>query len=207
MKCTRQRCQLALKTWAIAAFRPSWASEMTSLTPLRPRLSSERRKPSQNTAASDGPQPEPDDLAPPFAIHRRGDYCGDRDDPAVLAHFQIGRVEPEIRPFAFELAVEERIHPLVNVLAELRHLAFRDAGHAHRLHEVVDLARRNALDPGFLNDGDKRALGGLARFEEARKIAALAQLRDFKLQRAEQGFQLALAIAVALRRASIVERS
>ena len=34
---TRQRCQVALSTLAIAAFSPSWASEITSLTPRRPR--------------------------------------------------------------------------------------------------------------------------------------------------------------------------
>ncbi|BCI69435.1 hypothetical protein SPKIRA_20960 [Sphingomonas paucimobilis] len=33
MKWTRQRCQVALRTRVIAALRPSWASEMTSLTP------------------------------------------------------------------------------------------------------------------------------------------------------------------------------
>ena len=37
MKCTRQRCQVADSTFAAAAFSPSWASEMTSLTPRRPR--------------------------------------------------------------------------------------------------------------------------------------------------------------------------
>src|SRR5206468_3596289 len=44
MKWTRQRCQVACKTLAMAAFSPSWASEMTSLTPRRPRLASLRRK-------------------------------------------------------------------------------------------------------------------------------------------------------------------
>jgi hypothetical protein len=38
MKCTRQRCQEACSTWAIAAFNPSCASEMTSLTSRKPRL-------------------------------------------------------------------------------------------------------------------------------------------------------------------------
>ncbi len=33
MKCTRQRCQVALSTLLTAALIPSWASEMTSLTP------------------------------------------------------------------------------------------------------------------------------------------------------------------------------
>lgn len=37
MKCTRQRCQVAEITFRTAAFKPSWALEMTSFTPRRPR--------------------------------------------------------------------------------------------------------------------------------------------------------------------------
>src|ERR1700736_693002 len=44
MKCTRQRCQLALSTLATVALMPSWASEITSLTPR----ASLRRKLVQN---------------------------------------------------------------------------------------------------------------------------------------------------------------
>ena len=34
---TRQRCQVAFISLATAALMPSWASEMTSLTPRSPR--------------------------------------------------------------------------------------------------------------------------------------------------------------------------
>src|SRR5580692_7070239 len=37
MKCTRQRCQVAFSTLATAVLMPSCASEITSLTPRRPR--------------------------------------------------------------------------------------------------------------------------------------------------------------------------
>jgi hypothetical protein len=43
MKRTRQRCQVAFSTLATAALMPSWASEITSLTPRKPRLASLRR--------------------------------------------------------------------------------------------------------------------------------------------------------------------
>ena len=59
MKCTRQRCLVALSTLAAAFFRPSCKSEMTSLTPLRPRRVSERRLLVQNGSASDGPTSRP----------------------------------------------------------------------------------------------------------------------------------------------------
>ena len=43
----------------MAAFKPSCASEMTSLTPFSPRFSRPRRNPSQKIAASYGPSPNP----------------------------------------------------------------------------------------------------------------------------------------------------
>ncbi len=55
MKCTRQRCQVAFRTFATAAFSPSWSSEMTSFTPRKPRRVSERRKFVQKGSASDAP--------------------------------------------------------------------------------------------------------------------------------------------------------
>src|SRR5216684_3241851 len=42
MKWTRQRCHEACSTLATAALMPSWASEMASLTPRRPRRASFR---------------------------------------------------------------------------------------------------------------------------------------------------------------------
>jgi hypothetical protein len=53
LKWTRQRCQEACSTLATAALMPSWASEITSLTPRRPRRASLRRNSVQN--ASSGP--------------------------------------------------------------------------------------------------------------------------------------------------------
>jgi hypothetical protein len=55
MVCTRQRCHVAFRTRAIAAFNPSWASEITSLTPRNPRRASLRRNSSQKVSASDQP--------------------------------------------------------------------------------------------------------------------------------------------------------
>src|SRR6266849_6081010 len=53
MKCTRQRCQEACSTLETAAFSPSCASEITSLTPRRPRRASERRNSFQRAVEED----------------------------------------------------------------------------------------------------------------------------------------------------------
>src|ERR671926_1309932 len=59
---------------------------------------------------------EPDDLAPAVARHRHGDYRRHRDDATAVADLQIGRVEPQIRPLAFERPVEEGVHALIDLL-------------------------------------------------------------------------------------------
>ncbi len=69
----------------IGVLRPSWASEITSLTPLRPRLTKLFRKADQKVSASEGPMPQADDLAPAIGVDRHGDYRRDRDDAAAVA--------------------------------------------------------------------------------------------------------------------------
>jgi hypothetical protein len=54
IQCTRQRCQLALNTRRVAAFSPSWVSEITSLTPRKPRRVRLLRNPDQKVSASEG---------------------------------------------------------------------------------------------------------------------------------------------------------
>src|SRR3989304_4340864 len=57
VKCTRQRCQLTLaRTWSKAAFRPSWASLVTSCTPFKPRRTKLRRKSTQKAPSSLAPR-------------------------------------------------------------------------------------------------------------------------------------------------------
>ena len=55
MVCTRQRCQVACSSLATAAFSPSCASEIASLTPRRPRRARDRRNSVQNVSASEAP--------------------------------------------------------------------------------------------------------------------------------------------------------
>src|SRR5918911_447219 len=56
---TRHRCQVAPSTRRIAALSPSWASEATSFTPLRPRLTRLLRNVDQKVSASLGPRCRP----------------------------------------------------------------------------------------------------------------------------------------------------
>jgi len=58
-----------------------------------------------------------DDLTLAVGVHRHSDYRRHRDDPAALALLQVGRIKPQIRPLADQRTVEERMNPLVDVLA------------------------------------------------------------------------------------------
>lgn len=127
-----------------------------------------------------------------------GGHDCDRDDPPVLAHLQVGRVDPEVGPVALKRAIEEGRHPFVDLGAEPGDLALRDAAHAERLHQVVDRARRDAVDVGLLDDGGQRFLRHAPRLEEAGEVGAAAQLRDSQLDRAGPRLPVPVAIAVAL---------
>ena len=78
------------------------------------------------------------------------------------------------------------------------HLALGDAGHSHGLHQVIDRARGDALDVGFLDHRSECLLGHSPWFEEAREVAALAELRNPQFDGSGAGLPIALAVAVAM---------
>lgn len=75
----------------IAATRPAWASEVTSLYPGQAgdQVADEREP--TGTVLSRGDL-RTDDLAVPVGIHASGDKGMDRHDPATLTHLQHQRV-------------------------------------------------------------------------------------------------------------------
>ena len=131
MKWTRQRCQVACSTLDTAAFSPSCASEITSLTPRRPRRASERRKSVQKVSASDAPIAMPSTSRLPSPLTATATMTATETTRPLCARLHIGRIEPEIGPVAFERPVEERLDLAVDLFAQTADLALRDSGHAH----------------------------------------------------------------------------
>ena len=112
MKWTRQRCQVAFRIRAAAALRPLWSSEITSLTPRRPRRVSDRKNSVQpfdwlRSRGLRGADRHAQHLAPSLGVDGDGDDHRDRDDPASLAHLDVSGVEPEVGPVALERAIEK----------------------------------------------------------------------------------------------------
>ena len=135
-----------------AALRPSWASEITSFTPCEPALDQARAgSRSRRSPPRDGPMCRPTISRRPSVLTATAIMAATETIAAALAHLEVGRVEPEIGPLAGERALEEGVHPLVDVLAQLGDRALGDAGHAHGLHQIVDPAgarRRRSRPPG-----------------------------------------------------------
>ena len=77
-------------------------------------------------------------------------------------------------------------------------MAFRDPGHAHGFDQIIDRARRYALNIGLLDHRRERLLGHAARFQKGREITALAQLRDAQLDGPSAGLPNPVAIAITV---------
>src|SRR4051794_18507743 len=141
-----------------------------------------------------------DDLAPALGIDRHGDYCRHGHDPPALTLLQVGGVQPEVGPLATERAIQEGVHALVDVLAELANLALVDPGETHGLGQFVHAPGRDAANPGFLDHSHQGLLRCLPGLQEGREVGRPGpELRDTKLERAEPGVERPVAKAVAVR--------
>src|SRR4030088_2513801 len=116
----------------------------------------------------------------------------------VAPCFDVSGIQPDIGPLALDWAAQEGLHPLIDLAAQSRDLAFGAALQPHGPYQIVDRAGRDALDIGFLDHGGQRLLSQTARFEEAREVAAASQLRDTQLDCSRAGLPVAVAVAVAL---------
>jgi len=99
-----------------------------------------------------GADVQADDLAPSIGVGGDGDYGRDRDDAPALAHLEVSRVEPDIGPVPLQRALQEGPDALVDLLAQLRDLALRDAAQPHGLDEVVDLVDTPAIHASWITE-------------------------------------------------------
>jgi len=116
----------------------------------------------------------------------------------ALAQLHVSGVEPEEGPVTLEGTVQERLHPLVDLLAKPRDLALRGARQTHRAHQVVNRSGGDAMDVGFLYHGHQCLLCGPSRLKECWEVTALAQLRNVQADGACPSIPLARPVAVAL---------
>ena len=195
-----QRCQAQPRTFAIAAFRPAWASEIASWTPTRPRLTRPRRNSVQNASVSASPTSMREDLAPAGLVDAVRDHQRLVDDAAAVADLLDLGVEEQVRVAALQRPGPERVDVLIQRLADPADLALADP-QPEALDQLIDPPRRDAAHIGLLDDGQQRLLRAPARLQEAREVAALADLGDLQLDLARARVPAPGPIPVAMRRA------
>ena len=125
MKWTRQRCQVALSTLATAALMPSCASEIDQLDAAQAAAAQLAQEVGPEGLGLGRADVHAQHLAPAVGVDADRDDHGDRDDAAVVAHLHVGRVDPQIRPVAFDRAIEKGLHLRVDLLAQPADLALR----------------------------------------------------------------------------------
>ena len=185
MKCTRHRCQAApISTEPIAAFRPVWASEMTSCTPPSPRAFRPRRNAVQNAPSSLSPTSKPEDLTAAVGGDTGGDHHRLGDHPPVDPGLAVGGVEEDVGVGDLgQRPVPERPDLLVEVRADPRDLGLADPGvGAQGLDQVVDLPGRDPVQVGLHDHREQRLVDPPPALQQGREERPGPQLGDPQLQ-------------------------
>jgi hypothetical protein len=141
-------------------------------------------------------------LAAAIGAHAGGDHHRLADDVRALVGLQVGRIQEQVREARVpQRPVAEGTHVLVELGADARDLGLADAGvDAQGLHEVVDLARRDAVGVGLHHDRPQGTVDAPARLQERGEERSGAQLGDPQLQIAGLGREQPVAVAVAVGR-------
>jgi len=134
---------------------------------------------------------EAEDLTVTLRSDPGGDDDGLGHDRRALVGLDEGRVEEDVgETDTVEAALAEGTHDRIEFLADPAHLALLHARiDAQRHDEVVDLARRDAVDIGLHDHRPQRPVDTPAGLEQGREESALAELRDMQLHIAGLGGQ------------------
>ena len=106
-----------------------------------------------------------EDLTIPVARHPDRHDRGLADHPAVDADLVVRRIDPEIPMLPGERAQPKRGDDRIELATDARDLGFGDPIQAERLHQIVDLARRDAVDVRLLDQGQQSLLRAPAGLE------------------------------------------
>ncbi len=120
------------------------------------------------------------------------------DHAAAVADLLDLGIEEQVRIGALQRTRPERLHVLIERLTDAADLALGNP-QPEALDQLVDAARGDPAHIGLLDDRQQRLLGPPARLQEAREVAAAAQLGDLQLDRPRPRLPLPRPITVAMR--------
>ncbi len=164
-------------------------------TPSEPRSANDRRKAFQNGSASEGPVATPSTSRRPSVLTPTAIIAAVEDDASALAHLEVGGVDPQVGPLAFNRARQERAHPLVDLGNQAAHLALRYAAGTHGLDQIIDRTGRHPVDVSFLDYRRQRLVRRPAQFQKAREVTTLAQLGNRQFNPTSAGVPAPFAVA------------
>src|SRR5215212_7135125 len=121
------------------------------------------------------------------------------DHAAAVAHLLDLRVQEHVGVAALQRPGPERVDVLIERAADAADLTLAHP-QPEALDQLVDPPGRDAADISLLDDGQQRLLGPPARLQDAREIAALADLRDLQLDLTGPSVPAPRPVAVAMRR-------
>src|SRR3954447_26276448 len=140
-----------------------------------------------------------DDLPAPGLVDGVRDHDALARDAAAVADLLDLGVDEQIGVAALKRPLPERLDLLVEQPRDPAHLTLGDPQPA-TLDELIDPPRRHSADIRLLHHADERLLAALARLQQAREVAALADLRDLQLDLTRARVPPPRPIAVAMRR-------
>jgi hypothetical protein len=114
-----------------------------------------------------------DDLPAARLVHAVGDDHALALHAAAVSDLLDLGVEEQVDVAALQRPGPKRLHLLVEPGTDAADLAAADP-QPEALDELVDEPGRNAADVGLLHDRQQRLLGALARSQEPREVAAVA---------------------------------
>ena len=173
-----------MNTELIAAFRPVWASLVTSCTPAEATGLQRAQERGPKRPVLRIADLEAEHLTPPVGGDAGGDHHRLGDHPAVDPGLAVGGVEEDVGVGDLgQRPVPERADLLIEVRTDPRDLGLGDPGvRTQRLDEVIDLPRRDPVQVGLHDHREQRLVHPPPPLEQAGEERPGAQLGDPQLQ-------------------------
>jgi len=151
MKWVRQRYHVQpASSAAMAAFKPLWASEVTSFTPLNPRATRLRGKRCPSCFVLAGEHVQTEDLSVAVAVHSGSDRSGHAHHPSAFTTTLRDPIEPDERVRnIIQRAVAEALYHRIEFFGQFGDLALAHSFQPEGLDQTVDTARRDTSHVAF----------------------------------------------------------
>ena len=181
--------------------RPTWASLITSLTPLSPALFERDHELAPETLAFAVADLEAEQLTAAVSIDLHGHDHSPGADLHRLAQaaVEVGGIQIHVGVTALQRPVQEGLLLHVDLGADAADQGPGDTAlHAQGRHQGIDLAGGDAADVRLHHDAVEGLIHAASGLENRGQVAARAQLGDHQVDVADLGRQVPRPVAIAV---------